>query len=855
MISTSTYTFEAAALAALRRGWVPIPLCWPDESGRCACGQHHPERAVGKAPLLGPGYQHVRPDEAIIRQWAKRWPMANVGVLLEPSGLVAIDIDTDDALKTALAQGLPPTVIRSGRMPAYIYARPEGCPTRRICRAGLDILAAGYLVIAGRHRSGAEVYTTDDELAPAPTWAVRLLAEAAEPARATPTEPGEDADAEPPVRLPEYGLKWWRGELVVDKAGREVPASEAAEVDRSATLYHVARCLADAGAARATIVQALAERDRVLGYEKYADRQDGGAREYERIAEKVCRPLELVHVGQNGHRPEPAPGYPLTDLGNAERLAAAHSEHVRYCATWGCWLFYDGKRWRRDDIGEVERRAKATVRAIYHEAGEADDPEHRKAIAAWARQSEAKARIDAMIALARSEPGIAVRPEDFDGSPWLLNVENGTLDLRTGALRPHDPADLITKLAPVEYRPDADCPTFERFLERILPDPEVRSYLQRWAGYCLTGSVREQRLPVWHGSGANGKSTLVGCLLGILGDYGKQTAPDLLVLKQHDEHPTALADLFGARLAASVEVSEGRRLAEALVKQMTGGDRLKARYMRADFFEWTPTHKLVLVANHRPVITGADEAIWRRIDLVPFIVTIPEAERDPDLPDKLKAEYPGILRWAVEGCLAWRQNGLGRPEAVRAASEQYRAEMDTLGAFLSDCCVLGPRYTVAVSELYSAYEQWCTANSEKTVSKRTFTQRLRDRGIGDRKGAKGVRLYQGIALRDEWVAEGGTSSVSLHEDSKKPGDTENLPPSATHSPETVPAEPAEVAAEPVAPDTATALALAERAGWPRLPLRPGVAIAAGEEAWRKWVNWADPADLALARAALDADKE
>lgn len=464
--------------------------------------------------------------------------------------------------------------------------------------------------------------------------------------------------------------------------------------------------------------------------------------------------------------------FPLTDYGNAERLTAGHGKEIHYCSAWGKWLTWDGRHWEIDETGNIWRRAKQTIRMIYREAAQHLDSQVRKATADWAKSSEARNRIEAMVSLTESELDIGQRPDTFDADAWLFNVQNGTVNLRTGNLQAHDPADLLIKLTPVDFEPSATCPTFDKFLNQILPDEEVRKYIQKIVGYSLTGDTREQQINLWHGSGANGKSTLLGAILGILGDYGRQMAPDLLVIKKYDEHPTALADLFGARLAATVEIGEGKKLAEVLVKQMTGGERMKARFMKHDFFEWTPTHKIVLVANHKPIIIGADDGIWRRIDLVPFTITIPESERDKTLPERLRAEYPGILNWAIRGCLDWQAEGLGRPKTIQVANEEYRAEMDVLGSFIIDRCVTKPNCRVTVADLYEAYETWCQANKEISISKKEMTRRLAERGIaGSTEGHNKTRIYVGIGL----VVPGTPTQaeMNLPDDKPKPPVGEN----------------------------------------------------------------------------------
>jgi putative DNA primase/helicase len=457
----------------------------------------------------------------------------------------------------------------------------------------------------------------------------------------------------------------------------------------------------------------------------------------------------------------------LTDWGNAERFVRDHGRDLRYCHPWGKWLVWDGKRWTPDDAGEVERRTKATVRGIYAEAAEAEREQERKALAEHAKRSEATKRITDALRLARSEPGIPILPNQLDADPWLLNALDGTIDLRTGELREHRREDLITKLAPVEYDPSgtARAPTFSAFLERILPSEGLRRFVQRATGYAAAGVVSEEVLVILHGTGANGKSTLVNAIMEALGGYAMQVAPDLLLAKR-GSHPTELADLFGARLAAAVEVDQDRRLAESLVKQLTGRDRIKARRMREDFWEFEPTHTIFLATNHRPEVRGTDHAIWRRLKLVPFEVTIPEAEQDKRLAAKLRAELSGILAWIVRGCLEYQREGLGEPEEVRAATEGYRAEMDILAAFIEDRCVVRSRASAGATPLYNAYKDWCEESGETRLTQTKFGRRLKERGFRSEKSQR-VTWY-GIGLRDDRPDPDPASDLDSSEDHRGP---------------------------------------------------------------------------------------
>jgi len=391
---------------------------------------------------------------------------------------------------------------------------------------------------------------------------------------------------------------------------------------------------------------------------------------------------------------------------------------------------------------------------------------------AHVKSSLATAKLKALVESAQSEPGIPVQPEDLDGDRWLLNCPNGTLDLRTGIPRPHRQADLLTKCLPVAYDPHAACPTWERFFWRIMggttrdEDTEdmtagalenrqaadqrakrLIGFLQRAIGYSLTGETREQCLFVLHGSGANGKSTCLEVLQTLLGDYAQSTpSASLLAKDRHDGIPNDIARLRGARLVTAVEIGQGRRLNEELMKRLTGQDTMTARFLHAEFFDFRAEFKLFIACNHLPTITGTDHAIWRRIRLIPFTVTIPETEQDKDLPAKLQAELPGILRWAVEGCLAWQREGLGTPEEVIEATKDYRASMDVFEGFLADECYRLPGAQAKASELYDSYERWCNANDVEALNKRAFGMRLSDSGFTPDKGTGGTRMWKGIGL-------------------------------------------------------------------------------------------------------------
>lgn len=441
--------------------------------------------------------------------------------------------------------------------------------------------------------------------------------------------------------------------------------------------------------------------------------------------------------------------FKLSELGNAERLVARHGKDIRYCHEWNKWLIWTGTHWQIDLTGEVERRAKETIRAIYSEVAETEDEEKRAALAKHAAKSETNRAISAMVELAKSEPGIPVLSDQLDSDIWLLNCKNGTLDLRTGELRPHNRKDYITRIIPTEYNPYADFEEWAKFLHRIMNDnAELISFLQRAVGYSLTGSTREQCLFMLYGCGANGKTTFLEAISDVLAGYAQRTPTDTLLAKDTSGISNDIARLKGARFVVASEVEEGKRMAESLVKQMTGGEKMTARFMRAEYFEFMPHFKLWVGTNHKPVIRGTDQAIWRRIKLIPFNVTIPPEERDKNLLNKLRREMPGILNWAVMGCMDWQKNGLGEPEEVIKATNDYRSEMDVLTRFITDCCTTNTQRSIKSSVLYKKYAEWSRDNNEFTLSQTKFSTRMQEKGFSKIRTSRGM-VWEGIAIVDD----------------------------------------------------------------------------------------------------------
>ena len=443
-----------------------------------------------------------------------------------------------------------------------------------------------------------------------------------------------------------------------------------------------------------------------------------------------------------------------TDICNAERLVKYYGDRLRYCYERKRWLIWNGKCWEWDAGGKIVAVAKATVRKIYHEAGNEPDQRLRKQLADHAKRSESEHRINAMINLAQAEPGIPVKLTELDNDSWLFNCLNGTINLRTGELLPHHKDDLITVLVPVEYHPEAQCPRWISFLNRVTDgNTELAAYLQRAVGYSLTGDTRNQVIFLLYGLGNNGKSTFTMTIRKLMAGYAERLDAEDLMLKDRKMGggpKEGIVNLTNKRFVVGSELQDGRRLDVSLIKDMTGGETIKGRRLYEHEIEFMPTFKLWLYGNHKPIIADSTLSIWRRVKEIPFSVTIPDNEVDPNLSSKLEAEFEGILAWAVQGCLDWQKYGLAEPEAVTTATARYRHEQDILGDFLEDCCTLEPLATIPKAELKEEYLRWCEENSTEPVTQRTFKNRLMEKGIGEgRSSDHKTRIWRGIRLKTE----------------------------------------------------------------------------------------------------------
>jgi putative DNA primase/helicase len=683
------------ALSTIKRGWPVFPLA-----------------PRSKIPAISGGFKAASVEEDQIRRWAFEFPDAGLGVATGGvKGLVVLDVDPrnggDESL-FGLEQTfgeLPPTVesLTGGGGRHLFFYSPEPMPSRAGIEDGLDVKGSGgYVAITPTvHPDTGRLYEWElgshpDEmkLAPLPRW----LAE-----RVTARQVRGAVPEGEPIR--EGGRNDW----LTSKGGY----------------------LRRAGFEEVAILAALTEENRNRCTPPLAEE------ELQKIARSVCRY-------------EPADDAPahLTDAGNAIRFASQNREDVRYVYPWRAWLVWDGRRWIRDQTGDIHRLAKATVATIYEEAARAPE-ENRKALARHAAASESEARIRAMVSLTQSEPGIPVRPADLDADPFSLNVLNGVVDLRTGALKPHQRLDLITRLAPVPFDPDARFELWESFLVHATGgDAELSSFLQRATGYSLTGDPREEVLFFVHGPTAAGKTTFAEALKGALGDYSTTADFETFLARRDSSGPrNDVARLHAARFVVSVEVEEGRRLAEGLVKMLTGGDTVAARFLYSEAFEFRPQMKLWLISNHAPKVRDDDDALWRRILRVPLENVVPEADRDPEVKALLRnpaVAGPAVLAWAVKGCLAWQREGLNPPAAVTEATAAYREAMNPLAEWFSCCCEWGLDQWTSNASLRDSYERWGKESGERNLlGAKAFAAHLRTRGCAPEK-VGGLRGWRGV---------------------------------------------------------------------------------------------------------------
>jgi len=454
-----------------------------------------------------------------------------------------------------------------------------------------------------------------------------------------------------------------------------------------------------------------------------------------------------------------------SDLGNAKRFVREFAERVKYCNDWGTWLIFDGRKWEKDRTLQIEDMAKTIPACIHEEASRSITPEERMRIAKHALKSESAYSIKEMLKLAASDPTIAITHEAFDKDLMMLNVLNGVVDLRSGKLVDHDPNFMMTKLAPTEYNLEASSEVWDNFIKDVTGgDEELIKFIQKSVGYSLTGNTSENVLFFVYGPTATGKSTFLEAVKSVLGDYAKTADFESFLKRNGNSGPRDdVAILEGARMVVSVEVDEGKRLAEGLIKQLTGGDTIACRPLYKSTIQFVPAMKLWMAANHKPKVSAEDGAMWGRIRMLPFDRTIPLDKREPALKARLKDTKetgPAILAWAVKGCLMWQQEGLKAPKRVNEATDSYRQSQDIIGDFIEAYIEACEGETLPRSKVYEAYKEWCDKSGERSLTQTTLTQKLLERGW--KEGPRGrERTFAGYKLKKTEYPDDGQEETSI----------------------------------------------------------------------------------------------
>lgn len=720
-----------AAVAYAKRGWFVFPLFEVDTAGSCVCSNRKCT-SPGKHPRVLTGLKSATTDPMQISRWWSQWPQANIGIATGAiSGFAVLDIDGPEgeaslALLEAEHADLPATTsAKTGKGRHLLFEHPaDGLKTttsigRKASR--LDSRGdGGYIVAApSRHHSGRTYEWIDlsAPLAAMPQWLCDVIR-------------GPRSNVVPFIKT--------RKNITAESSAATTSIPEG---ERNNTLLSRAGMMRRADMSRDAIEKALLaenkqrctpplEDDEVLGIVDSIFKYAANA-----SAETIVRSLN--------------------DTGNAERFIATHREDLRYVLGESRWLHWNNERWERDGKGHICELAKGVAKAIYAEAAACCDEAVAKQLQGHAKASLQLPKLKAMAELARTDPAVVIRQEQLDADPWLFGVANGILDLETRKLRIADKDSLVLRYSSVVFDRQATCPAFVEFLDTIFDgNKPLIGYVQRVVGYCLTGCTTEQCLFFLYGTGGNGKSTLTGLLADLLGDYALQAPSEMLIQKSNGRSQTNdLARLRGARAVISSEVEDGSAFSETLVKELTGGDMITARFLYAEYFEFRPQFKLLLLGNHKPHIRGSDEGIWRRIQLIPFAVTIPPKQRDKQLVQKLRAELPGILNWALLGLAAWTRGGLNAPDTVTDAVKEYREDMDLLGKWIGDRCELGEAFEAKADALYGSYAVWSTLNGHHRPSMSTFGRKLTER-FGKRRAADGYH-YLGLHLNPMIRGNGG----------------------------------------------------------------------------------------------------
>jgi P4 family phage/plasmid primase-like protien len=701
-----------------------------------------PVKRGGKEPMGKWKDHHTNaPDPAKVARWVDM--QANIGIACGAvSGLVVLDLDTPEAVAEAQRLGIPETITAHTGRGFHVYFRHPGGKIGNRARIfpGADVRGDGGYVVAppSLHPSGARYKWAHPpglfDLADPPGWLLDLLA-----------KPGRPNNPPPPRS---DRLSAW-AEAAID--GVLADLREAPEGQRNNTLNKAAFRLGQiAGAGlicEADAIPHLQATARAIGLDAAeidATLQSGwraglanprGPKERLTFTTRARIEPETGEVIKDAPESEAKPKARCNSKTSEDQIALAfvrrHGDRLRFDHSAGRWYEWTGTRWQRNET----RLAFHFARELARESSDGAKGFCKASVASGVE------------AFARADPQLAVTAEIWDRDPWLLGTPGGTVDLRTGELRTARREDFITRQTGAAPEPGEPRRWLQFLGEATAGDSELIRFLQQVAGYCLTGSTCEQALFFIYGPGGNGKSVFVNILKHVLGDYAVTASMETFTASRLDRHPTDLAMLKGARLVSASETEEGRAWAESRIKQVTGGDKISARFMRQDFFEFSPQFKLVIVGNHAPMLANVDEAARRRFNIIPF--TQKPVTPDRKLEDKLKAEAGQILSWAIEGCLDWQANGLVRPEVVKAATADYFEDQDLFGRWLEDNCERGPSKWETAQTLFRDWQDYAKAAGEDPGTQRAMASKLKRAGFMPRKVTGGARAYHGIALKSK----------------------------------------------------------------------------------------------------------
>jgi putative DNA primase/helicase len=723
-------------------GFHVFPTDHPDQS---ACIGLHSlcDGQRGKHPAVKFGTWAITPtDKMIDLAWAKHRGLANLGIACGPSGLVVLDEDkTGELERWAVTYGvtLPDTyTVTTGRGRHLYYhwdhdAQHIGLVPKAVDGFAMDVRGDGGLVIGeGSHHASGAVYTGNRlPVVPLPDKVAEILlaVQSRQPNRGS-SSTNSESEGETFTTNPNISKIGFheRHNALISYAGRlrskGLDYTEALPVFRQRWLL----CEQPTGQiSEATfhgtppadcnypVTWGEAEAKLADVYGRYAAGQPDGNDDGSAVAHSA-------------------------HLGMAHKVAEQFRDKLLYVNGIG-WHRWDGKRWAIDGDGGARRAVHAVIRREWIAAAKLPEEKRNERIKQIPRYETASA-ISGILTEAAALQAFSVTVADLDADPYLLNCANGTLDLRTMELRDASPADRITKVTRAAYDPTAIATAWTGFLDRVLPDLPVREYLQRVSGLALLGKVAEHILAILTGTGANGKGTFYKAACAALGDYASTVEPDLFMHRE-GAHPTGEMDLLGRRLVVVSESEHDRRLAEATMKRLTGGDKIRARRMRQDFVEFDPSHTPLLITNHLPKVSGDDPAIWRRIRVIPFNVEIPEVERDGFLDERLEAEADAVLTWAVAGWQEYRRGGLAEPDAVLVATGDYQKSSDAVARFIDEECHRAAK--VSAGELFDAWDRWRKLDGADEMSKTAFGKALSRHGFTS-SDSNGKRWWNGICI-------------------------------------------------------------------------------------------------------------